>query len=164
MTISLRYYQVEAEDNVRDAMRIAQAVLLVLATGAGKTVIFSDIARKAALKGKRILILAHRDTLIRQASAKLMDYGVEHGIIMAGFTPARHQAVQVASVQTLTRRLKQVKLNFDLVVIDEAHLSSAKSYRDVIEAILAVSPKARILGVTGSPIRLDGKGLHRNQG
>ncbi len=164
MKIALRDYQLKAEDDVRDALRTTQAVLLVLATGAGKTVIFSDIARKSALKGKRILILAHRDTLIRQASAKLMDYGVEHGIIMSGFTPARHRAVQVASVQTLTRRLKQVSLNFDLVVIDEAHLSSAKSYKDVIDAITAVSPKVRVLGVTGSPIRLDGKGLHRDQG
>lgn len=160
MKISLRYYQNDAEDYVRDAMRIAQAVLLVLCTGAGKTVIFSDIARKAALKGKRVLILAHRDTLIRQASAKLDDYGVDHGIIMAGFTPNRHHLVQVASVQTLTRRLGKAKLNFDLIIIDEAHLSAAKSYRDIVEAF----PGAKVLGVTGSPIRLDGKGLGRDFG
>jgi superfamily II DNA or RNA helicase len=160
MSVALRSYQIEAEDGVRDAMRLSQAVLLVLCTGAGKTVIFSDIARKAALKGKRILILAHRDTLIRQASAKLMEYGVEHGIIMAGFTPNRYKLVQVASVQTLTRRLGKVKLDFDLIIIDEAHLSAAKSYRDIVDAF----PRAKVLGVTGSPIRLDGKGLGRDGG
>ena len=158
--IALRYYQEDAERDVREAMRIAQAVILVLCTGAGKTVIFSDIARKAAMKGKRILILAHRDTLIRQASAKLSEYGVEHGIIMAGFTPDRHRMVQVASVQTLTRRLGKVKMDFDLIIIDEAHLSAAKSYRDIVDAF----PRARVLGVTGSPIRLDGKGLGRDAG
>jgi len=126
----LRDYQSTAEDDVREAMRIAQAVLLVLATGAGKTVIFSDVARRAALKGKRILILAHRDTLIKQASAKLSEYGVAHGIIMAGFTPDHNQLVQVASVQTLIRRLDKVRHQFDLIVIDEAHLSAAKSYKE----------------------------------
>lgn len=163
MSFALRNYQVEAEDGVRDAMRLARAVLLVLATGAGKTVIFSDIARKAALKDKRILILAHRDTLIRQASDKLTDYGVEHGIIMAGFTAMRHRLVQVASVQTLVRRLDKMTARgdrFDLIIIDEAHLSAAKSYRDVVEAF----PGAKLLGVTGSPCRLDGKGLHRDLG
>lgn len=158
--ISLRDYQLSAEDDVRGAMRLAKAVLLVLATGAGKTVIFSDVARKAAMKGKRVLILAHRDTLIRQASAKLNDYGVDHGIIMAGFTPARHKGVQVASVQTLIRRLGKVRMDFDLIIIDEAHLSAAKSYRDVVDFF----PNARVLGVTGSPVRLDGKGLGREFG
>lgn len=160
MTIALRSYQIQAQDDVRAAMRLAQAVLLVLSTGAGKTVIFSDIARKAALKGKRILILAHRDTLIKQASAKLREYGVEHGIIMAGFTPSLYKLVQVASVQTLVRRLDKTRHDFDLIIIDEAHLSAAKSY----QTIVAKWPKAKLLGVTGSPIRLDSKGLGRHAG
>lgn len=184
--IHLRDYQEESEDRVRAAMRIAAEVLMVLPTGGGKTVIFSDIARKAAERGKRILILAHRDTLIKQASRKLTDYGVQHGIIMAGFTPSPRRLVQVASVQTLVRRLEQMKkqaagakaaalaagkteaeadaaakaLGFDMIIIDEAHLSAAKSYMD----IRAAFPDARILGVTGSPIRLDGKGLGKHAG
>ena len=156
--IFLRDYQEASENAVREAMRTFSAVLLVLPTGAGKTVLFSSIARKAALKGKRVLILAHRDTLIKQASRKLNDYGVAHGIIMAGFSPNPRRLVQVASVQTLVRRLKQMQARgekFDLIVIDEAHLSSAKSYMVIREAF----PDARVLGVTGSPIRLDGKGL-----
>lgn len=160
MSYALRGYQTQAEDDVREAMRLARAVLLVLSTGAGKTVIFSDIARKAALKGKRILILAHRDTLIKQASAKLMEYGVPHGIIMAGFTQQRHHLVQVASVQTLIRRLDKMAHEFDLIIIDEAHLSAAKSYMTIVERF----GKARVLGVTGSPVRLDSKGLGRAAG
>ena len=159
MTITLRDYQQDAEDIVRESMMTNSAVLLVLSTGAGKTVIFSDIAKRAAAKGNRVLILAHRDTLIRQASNKLTEYGVEHGIIMAGCTPLPRLKVQVASVQTMVRRIKKHDYHFDLIIIDEAHLSAAKSYGDVVDAIRTVRPGARVLGVTGSPCRLDNKGL-----
>lgn len=159
MTITLRDYQQDAEDIVRESMMTNSAVLLVLSTGAGKTVIFSDIAKRAAAKGNRVLILAHRDTLIRQASNKLAEYGVEHGIIMAGCTPNPRLRVQVASVQTMVRRIKRHDYHFDLIIIDEAHLSAAKSYGDVVDAIRTVRPGARVLGVTGSPCRLDNKGL-----
>lgn len=127
------------------------------------TVVFSYIAKSAAHKGSRVLILAHRDQLIKQASRKLTENGVPHGIIMAGFTPAPRRHVQVASVQTLVRRIDKMRaagVRFDLIVIDEAHLSAAASY----QKILAAWPEARVLGVTGSPIRLDGKGLGRGQG
>lgn len=161
--IPLRDYQIEAEEAVRDAMRIAHAVLLVLPTGGGKTILFADIAHKAASKGKRILILAHLDQLIKQASKKLSDIGLQHGIIMAGFTPNPRRHVQVASVQTLVRRVDKMVaagVHFDLIVVDEAHLSSSASFMK----ILGAWPKARVLGVTGSPVRLDGKGLGRGQG
>jgi len=164
MTVLLRKYQEDAVGEVRAEYRNGhKAVLLVAATGAGKTVIFSYIAKSAATKGKRVLILAHRDTLIKQASNKLTEYGVFHGIIMAGFTPAPRRLVQVASVQTIVRRLAKMRAlgeTFDMIVIDEAHLSAAKSYMDV----LAAFPDALVLGVTGSPIRLDGKGLGRSAG
>jgi DNA repair protein RadD len=161
--IPLRDYQVEAEDAVRDAMRTDHAVLLVLPTGGGKTILFADIAHKAASKGKRILILAHLDQLIKQASKKLSDIGLPHGIIMAGFTPNPRRNVQVASVQTLVRRVEKMAsagAHFDLIVVDEAHLSSSASFLK----ILGAWPNARVLGVTGSPVRLDGKGLGRGQG
>lgn len=159
MTVHLRGYQDGFVGSIRVEYRSGyKAVLLVAATGSGKTVVFSYIARSAALKGKRILILAHRDALIKQASRKLSDYGVQHGIIMAGFTPAPRRLVQVASVQTLIRRIGKMQQRgerFDMIIIDEAHLSAAKSYMD----IRAAFPDALVLGVTGSPIRLDGKGL-----
>lgn len=164
VVVNLRDYQQDFVHEVRIEYRNGnQAVLLVAATGSGKTVVFSYIAKSAAGKGSRVLILAHRDQLIKQASRKLTENGVAHGIIMAGFTPNPRRLVQVASVQTLVRRVEKMKaagVDFDLIVIDEAHLSAAASYMK----ILAAWPKARILGVTGSPIRLDGKGLGRGQG
>jgi len=161
MAFTLRDYQDDAVLQVRTAYKNGKRyVLLVLATGAGKTVIFSFIAKTSSDNGKRVLILAHRDQLIKQASRKLHDYGVEHGVIMPGFTPNYQANVQVASIQTMVRRMHKLKLKFDLIVIDEAHLSAANTYR----RILAHYPGARVLGVTGSPCRLDNKPLGIKQG
>lgn len=162
--MKLRAYQSDVQNDAREKFRVVSAVLLVLATGAGKTVIFSDTARKSANLGKRVLILAHRDMLLRQASQKLRAYGVDHGMIMAAYTPTLYKKVQVASVQTLIRRLDKIKTPFDLLIIDEAHLSSAKSYLKIVAKLLELNPAMKILGVTATASRLDGKGLGRHSG
>lgn len=121
--VKLRDYQQTAVEAVRMAFRDkVKSVLLVAPTGAGKTVIFSYIAKAAAAKQSRVLILAHRDQLIKQASAKLKQNDVGHGVIMAGFTPNPRRMVQVASVQTLVRRVDKMKeagVGFDLIIVDE---------------------------------------------
>jgi superfamily II DNA or RNA helicase len=161
MAFSLRDYQEDAVVSVRMEFRQGKRyVLIVLATGAGKTVIFSYIARSAAEKGSKVLILAHRDQLIKQASHKLRDYDVAHGIIMPGFTPNLRARVQVGSIQTVVRRMAKMSFVPDLIVIDEAHLSAAATYRKIMDFY----PKARVLGVTGSPCRLDNKPLGRVAG
>jgi len=160
MAFDLRDYQEIAASEVRIAFRTHDRVLLVLATGAGKTIIFSHIARMAAAKGHRVLIVAHRDQLIKQASRKLTSNSARHGIIMAGFTPDPTARIQVASVQTLVRRIHKITAKFDLIIIDEAHLSAAQSYRTVLDNW----PDAKVLGVTGSPCRLDNKPLGREFG
>ncbi|MEB3319676.1 MAG: DEAD/DEAH box helicase, partial [Cyanobium sp.] len=108
----------------------------------------------AVERGRRVLILVHRRELIRQASAKLTHAGVDHGIIAAGF-PASEQLVQVASVQTLVRRLERIAWAPDLIVIDEAHHAVAGSW----STTLAHWPQAYRLGVTATPVRRDGRGL-----
>lgn len=161
MTVSLRPYQETAIDKVRDAFRAGhRAPLLVAPTGAGKTVMFGYIAGEAASRNKRVLILAHRKELIRQASAKLSDAQIDHGIIAPGFTPTR-DLVQVASVQTLGRRLNDPRYDApDLIVVDEAHHAAAGQWRTIVSAYSS----ARILGVTATPERLDGKGLGKEAG
>ena len=159
--IQLRDYQEELVIKVRLGFREKhKRIIVVAATGSGKTVVFSNIANSAASRGNKVLILAHRDQLIKQASNKLRDNDVRHGIIMAGFTPDNNAKVQIASVQTLVRRLKKIKFVPDLIIIDECHLSAAKSYRD----ILAHWPDALVLGFTGSPCRLDNKPLGAEYG
>lgn len=153
--IPLRDYQQTAIEGVREAFRAGhRAPLLVAPTGAGKTVMFSYVAMATASKGRRVLILVHRRELIRQASRKLTETGVPHGLIAPGNTPTR-DAVQVASVQTLARRLHHDRAAPDLIVIDEAHHAVAGQWATVVAAY----PSAKLLGVTATPERMDGRGL-----
>lgn len=154
--MQLRPYQVQAVQSVREEIRHgAKKVLLICPTGGGKTVVFSHIVQSAAAKGSRALIVAHRRELVAQASGKLNAFGVQHGIIQAGFPVAPHRPVQVASIQTLKARPGLLE-RVDLVVIDECHhVTTANTYAQV----LARWPNALLLGVTATPWRLDGKGL-----
>lgn len=143
----------------QDAFRAGhRAVLIQAPTGFGKTVLFSHVARLAADSGKRVLIVAHRRELIRQASNKLVDAGMPHGII-APDHPETDDAVQVGSVQTLARRLDRLPA-FDLIILDECHHAVAGQWADLLEA----QPSAFILGLTATPERLDGRGLGRDAG
>jgi superfamily II DNA or RNA helicase len=153
--MQLRPYQQQAIADLRQAFRSgARAPLLVAPTGMGKTIILAAITQAAAARGRRILILVHRRELIRQTSAKLTHAGVVHGIIAAGFVPSDHP-VQVASVQTLARRLEQQHWQPDLTVIDEAHHAISNTWANVI----SYWPDSLLLGVTATPIRQDGRGL-----
>jgi hypothetical protein len=154
--VDLRPYQSEAVEAVRQRFRErARKVLLICPTGGGKTVVFSHIALKAVEKGSRVVVIAHRRELVKQASDKLNAFGLEHGIIQAGYRPRPHLAVQVASIQTLQARPASIT-RADLVVIDEAHHTTT---RNGYAKVLARFPEARVLGVTATPWRLDGKGL-----
>jgi superfamily II DNA or RNA helicase len=157
MTPTLRPYQLQAVEQLRQAYQQGhRSALLVLATGGGKTHIFSHITRQAAAKGSRICILVHRQELLRQASASLQALDVPHGLIAANHAMDLSRQVQIASVQTLARRLHRIPADlFQLLVIDEAHHSNAGTWAKVLEHCA----KARVLGVTATPVRTDGRGL-----
>jgi superfamily II DNA or RNA helicase len=82
-------------------------------------VILAAITASATARGRKVLILVHRRELIHQASSKLTAAGVMHGIIAAGVQRA-DAPVQVASVQTLVRRLATISWKPCLIIIDEA--------------------------------------------
>ena len=157
MKINLRQYQEEGVDNIRlSYMQGNRAVLYVLPTGGGKTVIFSHISEQAAIKGNRVCILVHRSELVDQSSESLKKIGVDHGVITAGKPLDLSKTVQVASVFTLVRRLHLIPADFfGLIVVDEAHHAVAGSWKKTIDHFV----KAKVLGVTATPERLDGKGL-----
>src|SRR3954470_5888619 len=118
----LRDYQLELVAKARQAFAArTRRVLLQAPTGSGKTVVFAHIAHRAAQRNKRVLILVHRQELVRQTVAKLGEYGVEPDLITAGTREVAGGHVAVASVQTLARRLHQYDDCWDLVVQDEAH-------------------------------------------
>jgi DNA repair protein RadD len=152
--MNLRPYQTELITAIRLQYQLGhRKVLMVLSTGGGKTCIFSHIAQSAARKGNRVLIAVHRQELLDQASRSLP---MPHGLIAANRSMDLSHAVQVASVQTLARRLHNLPRDFfQLMVIDEAHHSNAGTWAKVLEHFQS----AHLLGVTATPIRLDGRGL-----
>ncbi|MEB3160436.1 MAG: DEAD/DEAH box helicase [Synechocystis sp.] len=156
--IHLRDYQRKMIDDISltwECHKCRKKVMAQLPTGGGKTVIFSAIADKFVRRQERVLVLAHREELVVQAANKLTDITRSPvGIIKAGYSPDPLFPIQVASVQSMVNRLTHHP-NFDLVVIDEAHHSTASTYRKILEAY----PNAYQLGVTATPIRTDGTGF-----
>lgn len=153
--MNLRPYQQEAVNNLRAAFRSAfKAPVLQLPTGGGKTIIFCHIAQSAAAKGNNVLILVHRRELIIQTSKALARLDLAHGVIAPGYKKS-NASIQVASVQTLVRRLATIDFYPSLIIIDEAHHAVASTW----DKILLHYDKAKLLGVTATPERLDGKGL-----
>ena len=142
-TIQLRPYQEEALASIPEA----GAFVICLATGMGKSVVFSRVPRRG-----RMLILSHRDELVHQPE-KYFDctFGVEQGN-----ETSHGEEVISASVQSLVRRLHKFQPDdFDIVVVDEAHHSVAATYRKIIDYF---KPRL-LLGFTATPNRNDGVGL-----
>jgi superfamily II DNA or RNA helicase len=158
--MQLRPYQATAIANVREAYRQGhRAVLVVMPTGTGKTVLFAEIARLA--KGP-VLVLAHRQELVEQAREKIAAWCNDVvAVEMAGrrdFTrpeltrpDGTRPKITVASIQTLQNRLAAMpKDAFRIVIVDEAHHATADSYRAVLAHF-----DAWLLGVTATPDRSD---------
>lgn len=152
--ITLRDYQSDAVDNLRDAFRAGNRRLcFVLPTGGGKTITASYMAQNASAKRIPVLILAHRIELIEQFAATLRQFRIPHGIIAAGRSMNR-EPVQVGMIGTVANRLDRIPAP-GLIIVDEAHHATAKSYRRILDAF----PAARVIGLTATPARTDGKGL-----
>lgn len=154
VSISLRDYQLEGLDAMRNAIRRGvRRICYQLPTGGGKTVVAGFMIQAAAARGLRVGWFAHRRELIIQPSAMLDRIGIPHGITMATHKRYDPQAqVQVLSIDTAVRRdLPQ----FDLVIVDEAHHARSDSYTETIEKL---QPKT-VIGITATPCRMDGRGL-----
>jgi len=123
----LRPYQLDSVAQVGAAFASGnKRVILCLPTGAGKTVIFSDIAHRAALKGKKVAILTHRRELLSQAG--------------------KLNSCAVLMVETLNNQIKRgLDLSqYDLLVIDEAHIGN---FRKVLQGF-----EGFVIGATATPV------------
>ena len=186
----LRDYQVEMLERLRQAWSgnentRQQSVMVQMPTGTGKTYLMAEVVAHPQPLPKggepRVLVVAHRIELIEQISQTLDRFGIEHGLIVSGKPIDATKRVQVASIQTLTRRLGQTtpsndtpptqegritqttpsndtpptqegRIDFSLIIIDEAHHAVAETYRMLWDRW----PEARFLGLTATPCRLNG--------
>jgi DNA repair protein RadD len=152
----LRPYQQEAVDKtVAYFKRTRAPALIVLPTGAGKSLVIAELARIA--KG-RVLVLAHVKELVEQNHAKYSNYGLEAGIFSAslGKKDWQHKAI-FGSVQSVARAADEFFNDFSLLVIDEAHRvaeEGATQYQEVIQKLQLRNPTLCILGLTATPYRL----------
>lgn len=154
--VQLRPYQIEGIKKIFEAWDPQRLnlmnVLFQMPTGTGKTTVFSEIVRKAHIKKKKVLIVVHRSELVEQIADRLAQFKVNVGIISANLKPSLNHAVQVATIQTLSRREYPPA---DIVIIDECHHSKATTYKKLWD----VYPNARFLGVTATPVRINDEGF-----
>lgn len=152
---NLRPYQRDAIHGLREAYRSHRSVLLVLPTGAGKTRVASWIMRRHAAEGGRVLFLVHRTELVRQTVATLASDGCPSVRVIAATEDegAADAPIIVASVQTLLAR--DLRPEATLVICDEAHHYVSAEWVAVVREYAS----ARILGLTATPERSDGRPL-----
>ena len=141
--------------NIRSALAQSSRVLAYAPTGFGKTTCFSYMTGRAVERGHVVGLGVHREELVQQVSDTLKAFGVKHGLIAAGATYLPGQRAYVVSVPTYVRRLKHAP-KFSLIIQDEGHHAIlGNQWGKFIEH----SPDAKIIGFSGSPIRLDGRGM-----
>lgn len=170
--MNLRHFQSQAIKSIREKFAGDQSTLLVLPTGCGKTVVFSHLIKQMVEEEHgRVMILAHRDELLAQASDKIFRItGIMPDMEKADRWADQHwqtwrSPVVVSSVQTQVsgkngdgRMTRFDPSHFGLVVIDEAHHATSPTYRKILEHYRK-NPKIKILGVTATPNRTDEEAL-----
>lgn len=155
MGLTFRYYQDEIFLEVQRIFRSGVTSACVQSpTGSGKTALVAAMLRRAAERGKLTWFVVHRRELIRQAAKAFHLEGIRFGICSSDFPADPTAKVQIASIQTLVRRMEHMKAP-NLIAWDEAHHQAANTWKKVYEAF----PDAYHLGLTATPERLDGRGL-----
>lgn len=139
----LREYQIDLINNVRNSYRHGnKAPCIVLPCGGGKSIIVAEMAKKTTEKGNRVLFIVHRKELCDQIRNTFTRWGVDMALC------------QIGMVQTVCRHLDKMPAP-SLIITDENHHAKADSYTKIYKAF----PKAYKIGVTATPVRLDGSGL-----
>ncbi|WP_428618357.1 DEAD/DEAH box helicase [Shewanella sp.] len=161
--MQLRDYQRQAVDAaINHFKRSDESALLVLPTGAGKSIVIAELARIA--KG-RTLVLTHVKELVAQNAEKVGLLTDEASIFSAGLKQksTRNKTV-VASIQSAVRNPEQFNQPYSLVIIDECHrVSNEKEsqYQQLLNHLKAQNPKLRLLGLTATPYRLGSGWIYR---
>lgn len=154
--IALRDYQERAIADMRSALSEHDSILFRGPTGCGKTVIASYMAQQSAARNRKVIFAVHRIELATQTAKTFDQFGIKYGYIAAGFGSNPFATVQIASADTLRNRPELIK-GCKLFVPDEAHLWASKTRSGLIS--LARDEGAKVVGLSATPQRLDGKPL-----
>ena len=162
--LTLRGHQQENFDELSAHVAEGRNPLLVAPCGYGKGVLISHIVDSALRHAREggysvsIIFGVHGISLVADMSQRLTRASIPHGVLMGGARRQRWHPVQVASLDTLARMEHPPAC--DIFIVDEAHLALAPIWKKTIERF----PDARIIGMTATPVRMDGKALGRASG
>lgn len=157
MSYQLRPYQQQAvQATVEHFRQSDQSAVIVLPTGAGKSLVIAELARIA--KGC-ILVLAHVKELVDQNHQKYQSYGLTASVFSAGLNRKETSSqVVFGSVQSVSRNLDAFNNTFSLLIIDECHrvsLDENSQYQSIIDHLQQHNKNLKVLGLTATPYRLD---------
>ncbi|MDP0589380.1 MAG: DEAD/DEAH box helicase [Candidatus Endonucleobacter bathymodioli] len=157
MDYKLRPYQKQAVRSViQHFKKSSDPAVVVLPTGAGKSLVISELARLA--RG-RVLVMAHVKELVAQNHEKYESYHLKASIFSAGLGKKEaSEQVVFGSIQSVCKNLNCFNdTRYTLLVIDECHrisLEKNTSYQNVINHLLTLNVDLKILGLTATPYRL----------
>ena len=150
--IELFDYQEDMKSRIEKALCLHRSVMAQMPTGTGKTYLLTaviDSFVRANPKAK-VWIVAHRRELVSQIDETVRKF---HSYSSA--TSSLLSSVKPMSIQWLMRHYDEIEEEPGMIVIDEAHHALAKTYKEMWERF----PKAKFLGLTATPCRLNGKGF-----
>ena len=151
--IKLFDYQEDMKERIEKALRLHRSVMAQMPTGTGKTYLLTAVIDSFVRANpiEKVWIVAHRRELVSQIDETVRKF---HSY-SASNTSSLLSSVKAMSIQWLMRYYDEIEEEPGMIVIDEAHHALAKTYKEMWERF----PKAKFLGLTATPCRLNGKGF-----
>ena len=151
--IKLFDYQEDMKERIEKALRLHRSVMAQMPTGTGKTYLLTAVIDSFVSNNpmEKVWIVAHRRELVSQIDETVRKF---HSY-SASNTSTLLSSVKAMSIQWLMRHYDEIEEEPEMIVIDEAHHALAKTYKEMWERF----PKAKFLGLTATPCRLNGKGF-----
>ena len=151
--IKLFDYQEDMKERIEKALRLHRSVMAQMPTGTGKTYLLTAVIDSFVSNNpmEKVWIVAHRRELVSQIDETVRKF---HSYSALN-TSSLLSSVKAMSIQWLMRHYDEIEEEPGMIVIDEAHHALAKTYKEMWERF----PKAKFLGLTATPCRLNGKGF-----